>query len=1613
MNRQSTLHRSFSRKSSDEKERMLEEIIDHIDDQDPDDLSHFLTLFYSSESLEDVKKTQCEVCYKIGRALWQKFKQRAVNEIKIELFNPKEEKRGYDSQYTVIEILQKDLPFLVDSLVAHLQRENYNIHRLFHPIIRTRRDDEGNLLSVHSLNDQGPDLLLESVRQFQIDRIREREKRIALQKSIESVMKDIWTTVRDWRSMQSRVADAISEIDQSEWVEPKNKDEAIQFLDFLKADNFTFLGYREYGLEKDKDSAAGLFVKSNKGLGVLRNNEKHLFGGLRDSDTLAKRMMDRLSENKPFLVIKSSLRSNVHRPVYMDVIVVKTVDKKGQITRLRIFAGLFTAECYTRPTPQIPYLCGKVNRVMNDAGFKRDSHSGKALRHVIDTYPRDELFQINIDDLIRISHGIMRLQYHPGVDIFIREDLLQRYFSCLVYTPREQYNTNTREIIQTVLEKALQGKTLTYFIDIDEKPLARVHFLIGTDQETLPDYNREALRQKLFEATRSWTDELYGHTISLLGREKAITILEDLADSFPAGYQDEISPAEAARDLHLIQLVRRDTNISVSLEQIDISQPEKIRFKIFHRSNNMALSAVLPILKNMGLAIDEEHPYEINIKSEDCKIWLHDFHGSADISRGSKAFSRIKERFEEAFIQIWQGQVDNDTFNRLIIHAGFNGRQTVIVRALSRYLMQANYPFSEQYISNTLCKHAAITTVLVEYFERQHDPNRQSKDDQAQSAKILKRIHKSLEAVDRLDEDRVLRSILNLIKQTLRTNYYQTNAEGQSYEYLTFKLRSSELTDLPEPRPAKEIYIYSRRFEAVHLRGGDVARGGIRWSDRFEDFRTEILGLVKAQMVKNAVIIPTGSKGGFICKRLESITDRDERQAEAITCYKTFMRGMLNITDNIIEGEVVAPKGVVRLDDDDPYLVVAADKGTATFSDLANAVSEEKNFWLGDAFASGGSVGYDHKAMGITARGAWESVKRHFRELGKDIQTEPFTVIGVGDMSGDVFGNGMLLSKQIRLQAAFDHRHIFIDPDPDPAKSWKERKRLFEMDRSTWLEYNKDLISKGGRIYDRSEKSLELTPEIKDLTGLETDTITPYQLMNALLRSDCELLWFGGIGTYIKASTQSHADVGDKANDAIRVDGQAVRAKVIGEGANLGVTQDGRIEYAKYGGKINTDFIDNSGGVDTSDHEVNLKIMFNNAIEKERLDKEQRNEHLEAMETEVGLLVLKNNYDQSLAITLAHSHGRQDLAQHRDFITCLEKEGYFNREVENLPRDEHFQTMQKQGDQLSRPELSVLLCYAKMRLYDQLIRSSLPDDKAMIKHLSEYFPHAVRKEYEQEIKEHRLAREIIATEITNVIVNKMGPVFMYMMERRTGATPADIARGFLLTRSIFNLRDIWAQIDALDNKIDADTQTEMYMSGVHLITRSVKWMVIHHALPLDYGQLSELYVSGVDNIRQSMKTLVPPVLSKSIEYKTLHLIEEKNVPDKLALSLARLPALLLSCDIVRLAADHDLDLKDVAKTYYKVTERFRFGILINLAENMSVSSHWGQDARDGIIEDLYRSLSAIASMIIQKYESLEEWEEEHAAVTTPIDDLLNEIQYTEELDFQMITLLSQRIRSLT
>ncbi|HTX04398.1 MAG TPA: NAD-glutamate dehydrogenase [Steroidobacteraceae bacterium] len=1496
--------------------------------------------------------------------------RRAPGQTLVRILNPDRARDGFESPHTLVQIVTDDRPFLVDSVGIAFGRAGLAMHLIIHPVLEVRRDARGRLVGLGANGDQPHQA--ESWELYEIDRQTDPAAIERLRRDIESTLTDVSLAVDDWRAMREHVRTLVADLKREPPPLPAEEiAEACELLEWMEERHFVFLGYRYYRLERGIREDR-LIAEARTGLGILRSRA----AARRPAATvLTGDIRARARERELLVLTKANSVSSVHRAEYLDYAGVKSFDARGRVIGEHRFLGLWTSSAYHRSPRDIPLLRRKVDRVIQYFGLDPHGHDGKAVLNVLETYPRDELFQASIEDLIRIARGVVNLYERRTVRLLARRDPYHRFYSCLVYVPRDRYNTEVRQRIEQIILEGFAGRTVESQVQISGSSHARVHVVVRTEPPGPRKVDIAAIERRIADAALTWTDRLREVLVAREGEAAGIALAARYRRAFPLAYEDDVAPADALADIGDLERLRSAPEAQrLSLHRPRQQRPARMHLKVVRLGEPVPISDLLPILENFGLRVIAERPYEL-AWPEGGAAWVQDFELE---HRDGHAIDigRIDARFKEALTMTWSGETENDGFNRLLLGADLTAREIIVLRAYCRYLLQTGVPFSQAYMERALAANPAIAAGLVRLFQARLDPAaqpaaRRSKRTRAAKPQALDQasedisgqIRASLDAVASLDEDRILRAYLGLVQATLRTNFYRRDGDGAPLPYLSLKLDPAAIPDLPLPRPKFEIFVYSPRVEGVHLRMGYVARGGIRWSDRREDFRTEVLGLMKAQQVKNTLIVPVGAKGGFVPKRLPG-GSREEVQAEVIGCYRTFIRGLLDLTDNIVGGRLVPPPQVVRRDGDDAYLVVAADKGTATFSDIANAVAAEYGFWLGDAFASGGSAGYDHKRLGITARGGWECVKRHFRELGIDIQKSAFTAAGIGDMSGDVFGNGMQLSRHIRLQAAFDHRHIFLDPNPNAAVSFAERQRLFDLPRSSWDDYERSRISKGGGVFPRNAKSVTLSPEARALLGLESASVTPTEIMRAILRMPVDLLWNGGIGTYVKAGRESNAEVGDRANDALRINGRELRAKVVGEGGNLGLTQRGRIEYALAGGRLNTDFIDNSAGVNTSDVEVNLKILLNPIVQAGGLTAGERNRLLAGMSGEVCELVLRNNYLQSEAISTLELQARPRMAEFQHLIRSLERSGELNRALEFLPTDDELAERRKAGAGLTRPELAILLAYSKIWLNNHLLDSDVPEDAYLSTELERYFPTPVRRRFARAISRHRLRREIIATATTNSLVNRMGPTFVPRAQEDTGAEPAQIARAYTAAREIFEIRAVWSRIEELDNRVPAQVQYAAAFETSRLLRHATYWLLARRrALKVDVAVAE--FRAGVRELESRIgQVLCGSWREQFDQVRAQHL--EAGLPADLAARVASLEANNASLDIVELAASQRIAVTEAARIYFEAGASTGLDWLRQQIDRLPVEGPWQATARTGLRDAALRLHRRLAEHVLSR-----------------------------------------------
>jgi len=1527
----------------------------------------YLTDFYTIASPDDLLAQDHDRLFAIALSMFTFSETRKPGEALVRVMNSRDGELGWKTDQTVIQIVNANMPFLVDSITGAMSvRLRSRIHMMHHPIVTVARDKDGKMCAVAGSAAQstggksagksggasggtsGGEAVSESVIYMEVSAQSDPEVLAEIEGVLNAVLDDVHAVVDDWRAMLAKIDETVAALTVNPPPVPDDQvKETITFLRWLALDHFTFLGFREFRFSGSGDDFSFTAVEDS-GFGILRDDSRFVLRDAHGLTPMSPEVQHFLTGPDTQLITKANVKSTVHRFAHMDYVGVKIYDKDGKAIGERRFIGLFTSLSYSQFAGDVPLLRGKVKAVRNRAPFEPRSYAAKMLNHALETFPRDELWQIDEDLLFETAMGILQLSERPRPRGFFRPDPFGRYVSCLIYVPRETYHSGLREAIGDILCEAYAGEISVYYAQLSEAPLARWHFIIRTQPGRAVTPKPADLNARIADAAQGWTDRLLKHLVMRNGEERGTKLNHYYRTKFSAAYREAFTPAQAAYDIEILEDVSGTDRLRVDFYRHLADGDDHYRLKIHHGTKVVPLSDCMPVLEDMGFRVLGENSFELSDKSGG---HIHDFR----LERlGGIAFDLevVKPLIEDQFEKVWQGSAEEDSFNQLVLTAAMAWDEIVILRAYGKYLRQLGLGYTPDYIADSVVQNAPIAAQLVALFRVMFEPGARHPDGTADA--IISDILAALDQIKSIDHDRIMRAYLAVIQATLRTNFYQDGIMTAGREIaLAFKIKSEDLEEAPKPRPYREMWVYSPRVEGVHLRGGPVARGGLRWSDRREDFRTEILGLVKAQQVKNAVIVPQGAKGGFFPKNLPSMTqDRDAWWAEGQAAYRTFISSLLSVTDNLKNGIVLPPVDTVRLDDDDPYLVVAADKGTATFSDIANGLSEAAGFWLDDAFASGGSNGYDHKKMGITARGAWVSVQRLFREMDINVQTDPITVIGVGDMSGDVFGNGMLLSKAVKLKAAFNHMHIFLDPNPgDGEKNWAERKRLFDMPRSSWTDYDAALISKGGGVFSRADKTITLSKEIQAWLGTDEAEMSPTQLIHMVLKAEADLLWFGGIGTYVCASSESAAEVGDRANDGLRVTADQLRVRVVGEGGNLGMTQKSRIEFAHAGGRLHTDFIDNSAGVDCSDKEVNIKILLSQVMAAGDLKRDDRDSLLEAMTDEVAEIVLSDNYLQTQAISLAESEAARAREYHLGLIRALERDGDLDRDIEYLPSDEGFAELAANDQGLSRPEISVLLAYAKMSLQDILQRGTIIDDPVLRPELEWGFPSQLCERYGAAIDDHRLRREIISTVLANAVVNWGGLTFVYEVKEETGLAVEDIVAAFVVVREIYDLNSHWDAINALDYQVPSSVQYDMHKIISGALKTQVLWMLRNLPQPFDMAALIDRFRGPVKALFDIDASVVSRPVISGFRARRDGLVA-LGVSEGLSTFVAGFEMFNSGADIIHVSEETSKSVDFVAEVHFAVGNILGFDWLVGRANSIKADDHWDGLAIRSTVEDL-------------------------------------------------------------
>ncbi len=1595
-------------------EKILNHLYRYIEQKLSPDLAATLKVFseqyYNSVPFSDLENLAVEDLYGAVLSHWNLTLKYTPGNQKVRVYNPTLENNGWQSRHTIVEIVIEDMPFLLQSISMEINRQGLTNHLVIHPVYNIIRNEQGDFIRFSGSDDR--QYSSECLLHLEIDRQTEASQLKNLKQRIQSVLIDVRATTEDWQPTVKKINEVISSLKGSDYLKKESQEEVLDFLQWLSDDHFVFLGYREYRLIQQGETV-GFQPLPGTGLGVLRDSiAKIPDNGVQP---IAEGAFAKINNKQVLLITKATSKATVHRPVFMDYIGIKQYNNEGALVGEKRFLGLYSSTAYLTELKNIPMIRQKINGVVERFAFRKGSHQARVLLFILQSLPRDEIFQTDVEDLFNCAAGVMQLQERQHVRVFARQDLYGHFVSMLVFVPRERYHTASRKKIQQILLEIFQARHADFSVQLSESILARIHFIIRTDVCFCIDYDVKEIEQKIVEALADWKDDLKQELINYHGEAKANALFNHYQDSFTAAYREDISPRTALLDIERFEhLLKAGAQAETLLYSPLTATPDKtLRFKLFSRGQ-ASLSRSLPMLENMGVKVCDERPYEIRKKECSDVLWMHDFGLIVEIDTANLNLENLKPRFQEAFERCWFEKTENDGFNQLIIKAGISWQQVNIFRAFYLYLRQIGITFSQSYVETTLACNPDVVRLLVQLFTQRFDPSLDPDDNSTEA--LFSTIEHAIDQVQSLDEDRILRRYLNLIQAAVRTNYFMDPVDEQDIPYFSIKFDSSAVLDIPSPVPYFEIFVYSPRIEGIHLRGGPVARGGLRWSDRREDFRTEILGLMKAQMTKNAVIVPSGAKGGFVVKKILKLETPEEKNQEVISCYRILIKGMLDLTDNLQNGQIIKPQNVNCYDGDDSYLVVAADKGTAKFSDYANTLSLEYGFWLGDAFASGGSVGYDHKKMGITARGAWESVKHHFFHLGFDYQKNPFSVVGIGGMAGDVFGNGMLLSRKIKLVASFDHESIFLDPEPDPEISFQERSRLFSLPHAAWSDYDKKLISQGGGVYSRNLKAIQISPQVKKCLNINIDQITPVELIKCLLKAPVDLLWNGGIGTYVKAEWETNLNVGDRSNDAVRVNGSELRCKIVAEGGNLGFTQGGRIEYAKNGGLINTDSIDNSAGVDCSDHEVNIKILLDSLVMQGDLTVKQRNQLLLSMTDAVAELVLTNNSRQNHAISMIEKNTRRNLPGAQWVIDLLEQTGHLNRELEGIPDHEALLERMTHEKGLYRPEISVLMAYSKQLLKQKLLSElSQLDDELMSQELAGYFPEVIQKQYPQQINKHYLAHEIVANCLVNALINHMGIVFPFRVLDESGHSISTIVSVYKRVCHIFSIEELRDQIAQLHVHLNAEVIDQLDSNLCRLIERAMYWF-LSVGKPVQNEKEALVYLNGIMHLKNSLTTMISENINKRIDLEVEHLISQ-GVPAALALDIVTMDIMYLCLDVIWLSNNTDLPLNDCAQVFFDLIETLDLLWLREQINQLPDKSVWQSMARRTSREEFNTvicalSLSALRQQGNRISERLENWNTVFSESIRQYKRLLAMVKSDTSIELEKVTVLLKELQDI-
>ncbi len=1587
-------------------ESLVQRLQAHVSKDKKQSMDYFIHRLFDHAAKNDLAAYSMVDLSGLSVSLWRHLDKWSWEKAKVQVFNPNVEEHEWQSAHTCLVVLAPDIPFVVDSVRLALNRLERNIHRIFYSDFHAERTQAGLLKQLNETAEANNELLV----YFEIDHASNAKDRRLIEREVASVIADVTLAVNDFDAITESVREAQKTVlvMASDNVPKAELEESSVFLDWLLTNHFTFLACDEYELNKGKlttvkGSERGLFKKSGQPDGE-------------SADLVGEQLSASIHDPRVVTFAKSGQRSSVHRPAYSDYVIVKRLDKAGKVVGGYRFLGLYTSSVYNDSPKSIPIVRQKLAEVQKQAGFAEGSHNQKELSQILHTFPRDELILSTVEELLDTTLSVLSIQERKQIRVFTRGDPYNKFVTALIYLPREIFNTELRIQIHDLIAEYMDVEGSDFSIYLSESVLARIRFVFKLASPVKEMPAQADLEHRIVQLARRWDDDLHNALVDALGEEQGVDLLNAYHNAFPYGYRETYSARVAVADVQRMESLFSNPDEQLVLNFYLSHEPSgsSLKLKIFHQDSELMLSDLVPVLENFGLRAIDVIPYPVE-RSDGQTVYLYDFTLLYAANPELEPSGSLRDMFHDAFINIWYGRAENDNYNQLILGSRLTWREVAMLRGYAHYMKQIRFGISQEYIATTLIRHTELTEMLTFQFSARFNPARKKRVEL--QAKYKARIEEGLEQVENLNEDRILRKYMELIEATLRTNFYQED-DGERKSYISFKLNPRIIADLPEPKPQFEIFVYSPRVEGVHLRGGKVARGGLRWSDRLEDFRTEVLGLVKAQQVKNAVIVPVGAKGGFVAKKLPEPKDRDAFMAEGIACYKTFIQGLLDISDNLVGGEVVSPTNVIRHDEDDPYLVVAADKGTATFSDLANEVAEGYGFWLGDAFASGGSNGYDHKKMGITARGAWVSVQRHFREMGINVQEEPVTVVGIGDMAGDVFGNGLLSSRTLKLVAAFNHMHIFLDPDPDPEKSYKERERLFKLPRSSWEDYDQSIMSKGSAIFSRHAKSVTLTPEIKKLLGVKKDSMPPSELISHILRAQVDLIWNGGIGTYVKSTQESHADVGDKANDNLRVNASELRAKVIGEGGNLGFTQLSRVEFALNGGRCYTDFIDNAGGVDCSDHEVNIKILLDELVKNGDLTVKHRNQWLVKMTEDVSRLVLNNNYKQTQAISMAAREAGHRIEEYRRHISAFEAAGKLNRSLEFLPNDEEISERKAQNRGLALPELSVLISYSKGDLKEALISQRAGDDPYLAGEVFSAFPQTLTDKFGDNVQSHRLKGEIVATQVANDLFNHMGIVFVHRLQQSTGASELDVVKAYVAARDIFSMHDLWATVEALDYRVNSELQLNMMARLSRMVRRASRTLIKNNRMGLNIETLVKRYQGSISEFADDIPRFLHGEMAKNHE-KAVEMYQEAGVDERVAQRMAVCDHLYHGIAIIGVASQLKVPLERAAATFFMLGERLALNQFGGALSDMPVGTHWQAMAREALRDDLEWQQQRLTWSVLHEdngdslEEVVENWISRHQPLVDRWMRIVREILATTDPEFSMYSVATRELLDLS